>query len=272
MSFETHQSLNGGLRKAKGKGKAIPLKAWTDPEGSRKLKLPDFIIGNRTRNFPACSAVPQPTAPPRAPAWGRYNLISRVTGFLRRVSSRLTSVHFTIIIIITVSFIVTRLFSLALLLPNQQRSPPLNLPVSDCSTFRIVCDVPSVAVFLWWNCWVFSCSRLHVFFNYFFTMPGGPNYYRYNHNIWYSTFVVSLCINSSILVSFLLSFAWHSVFWLSMMMMIFSRCFLSLFMCFSLSLSGFCFVLLTVAILFICITTLFVANFIWHRMIQWRTG
>jgi len=37
---------------------------------------------------------------------------------------------------------------------------------------------------------------------------------------------------------------------------------------FSLSLSGFCFVLLTVAILFICITTLFVANFIWHRMIQ----
>src|SRR5215813_10014665 len=29
--------------------------------------------------------------------------------------------------------------------PNQQQSPPLNLPVSDCSTFRIVCDVPSVA-------------------------------------------------------------------------------------------------------------------------------
>ena len=24
-------------------------------------------IGNRTRNLPACSAVPQPTAPPRAP-------------------------------------------------------------------------------------------------------------------------------------------------------------------------------------------------------------
>ena len=26
----------------KGKGKAIPLQAWTDPEGSRRLRLPDF--------------------------------------------------------------------------------------------------------------------------------------------------------------------------------------------------------------------------------------
>jgi hypothetical protein len=26
----------------KGKGKAIPLPAWTGPEGSRRLKLPDF--------------------------------------------------------------------------------------------------------------------------------------------------------------------------------------------------------------------------------------
>jgi len=26
----------------KGKGKAIPLQAWTGPEGSRMLRLPDF--------------------------------------------------------------------------------------------------------------------------------------------------------------------------------------------------------------------------------------
>ena len=26
----------------KGKGKAIPLQAWTDPESSRRLRLPDF--------------------------------------------------------------------------------------------------------------------------------------------------------------------------------------------------------------------------------------
>ena len=26
----------------KGKGKEIPLQAWTGPEGSKKLRLPDF--------------------------------------------------------------------------------------------------------------------------------------------------------------------------------------------------------------------------------------
>jgi hypothetical protein len=29
--------------KCKGKGKAIPLQAWTGPEGSRRLRLPDFM-------------------------------------------------------------------------------------------------------------------------------------------------------------------------------------------------------------------------------------
>jgi len=28
--------------KFKGKGKAIPFQAWTGPEGSRRLRLPDF--------------------------------------------------------------------------------------------------------------------------------------------------------------------------------------------------------------------------------------
>jgi hypothetical protein len=31
-----------GLQAMKGKGKAIPLQAWTGPEGSRKLRFPDF--------------------------------------------------------------------------------------------------------------------------------------------------------------------------------------------------------------------------------------
>jgi len=26
-----------------GKGKAVPLQAWTGPEGSRKLRFPDFM-------------------------------------------------------------------------------------------------------------------------------------------------------------------------------------------------------------------------------------
>ena len=28
--------------KGKGNGKSIPVRAWTDPEGSRKLRHPDF--------------------------------------------------------------------------------------------------------------------------------------------------------------------------------------------------------------------------------------
>ena len=29
--------------KGKGKGNAVPLQAWSDPEGSRKLTFPDFM-------------------------------------------------------------------------------------------------------------------------------------------------------------------------------------------------------------------------------------
>ena len=32
-----------GRKKVKGKGKAVPLQAWTGPEGSRKLRVPDFV-------------------------------------------------------------------------------------------------------------------------------------------------------------------------------------------------------------------------------------
>jgi len=42
--------------------------------------------------------------------------------------------------------LVTGLFFLVLLL-NQQWSPSLRLQASHCSTFRIMCDVPSIAVF-----------------------------------------------------------------------------------------------------------------------------
>ena len=90
----------------KCKGQAIPLQAWTGSEGSRRLlctgclyppspkeillvlisvknlsqpqshsaagrimsmKNSNDTIGYRTRGLPACSTVPEPTAPPRAP-------------------------------------------------------------------------------------------------------------------------------------------------------------------------------------------------------------
>jgi len=31
------------MRVGKGKSKAVPLQAWSGPEGSRKLRFPDFM-------------------------------------------------------------------------------------------------------------------------------------------------------------------------------------------------------------------------------------
>ena len=33
----------GAISAYKGKGKAVPLQAWSGPEGSRKLRFPDFM-------------------------------------------------------------------------------------------------------------------------------------------------------------------------------------------------------------------------------------
>ena len=58
-----------------------------------------------------------------------------------------------IIIIIIIIIIITRYGCLChrhffpVLLLNQRWSPPLRLQASHCSTFRIMCDVPSIAVF-----------------------------------------------------------------------------------------------------------------------------
>jgi hypothetical protein len=40
----THIAFIYHLGRSKGKGKAIPLQAWAGPEGSRRLRLPDFKI------------------------------------------------------------------------------------------------------------------------------------------------------------------------------------------------------------------------------------
>ena len=36
-------TLERWVTKMQGKGKAVPLQAWSDPEGSRKLRFPDFM-------------------------------------------------------------------------------------------------------------------------------------------------------------------------------------------------------------------------------------
>ena len=49
------------------------------------MKNSNYTIGNRTRDLPACSAVPQPTGPPRAP-----HILCRVKLFLTAVGYGVT--------------------------------------------------------------------------------------------------------------------------------------------------------------------------------------
>jgi len=46
---------------AYSKGKAVPLQAWSDPEGSKKLKLPDFMTTAQDGCHPYAPAAFTPT-------------------------------------------------------------------------------------------------------------------------------------------------------------------------------------------------------------------
>ena len=48
----------------KGKGKAVPLQAWTGPEGSRKLRFPDFMTTAQDGGK-VVSLTHRPRLPPR---------------------------------------------------------------------------------------------------------------------------------------------------------------------------------------------------------------
>ena len=66
-----------------------------------------------------------------------------------------------------------RHFFLVLLL-NQQWSPPLTLQASHCSTFCIVCDVPSIAVFCSESIECFPGVVSKFFFKLLVTIPVAP--------------------------------------------------------------------------------------------------
>jgi hypothetical protein len=74
---------------------------------------------------------------------------------------------------------VTGLFSLVHFLLNHRRSPLLWLQISDCSTFRIMCDVPGRAVFCNESIDCFLNTASKRFFQRFVTISSGSKYYRY---------------------------------------------------------------------------------------------
>ena len=56
--------LLGVLCISKGKGKPVPLQAWSGPEGSRKLRFPDFMTTAQDSGK-VVSPMHQPPLPPR---------------------------------------------------------------------------------------------------------------------------------------------------------------------------------------------------------------
>ena len=62
----------------KGKGKAVPLQAWTGPEGSRKLRLPDFVTTAQDGGK-VVSLTHRPPLPPRKYSWYSFLLEANST-------------------------------------------------------------------------------------------------------------------------------------------------------------------------------------------------
>ena len=99
---QTDHKLITNWSQTSKKGKAVRVQAWASPEGSRRLRLADFLVSrysirgwaqghsaagrimskknsnntirNRIRDLPAYGAVPQPTAPFRAPIINQFLL------------------------------------------------------------------------------------------------------------------------------------------------------------------------------------------------------
>ena len=66
-----------GKIKKKGKGKAVPLQAWSGPEGSRKLRFPDFMT--TAQDGGKVSFMHQPPLLPRKYTWYSFLLEAEST-------------------------------------------------------------------------------------------------------------------------------------------------------------------------------------------------
>src|SRR5215510_12776505 len=64
--------------KGKGKGKAVPLQAWSGPQGSRKLRFPDFMTTAHDGGK-VVSLTHRPPLPPRQCSWYSFLLEAEST-------------------------------------------------------------------------------------------------------------------------------------------------------------------------------------------------
>ena len=80
---------------------------------------------------------------------------------------------YLLLLLLVVVVVATDVFFLVLLL-NQRRSPPLRLQASHCSTFRITCDVPSIAVFCSESIQCFPGTASKFFLKLLVTIPVAP--------------------------------------------------------------------------------------------------
>jgi len=64
----------------KGKGKAVPLQAWIGPEGSRKLRFPDFITTAHDGGKVVSLTYQPPLPPGNTPGTHFYWRVSRPQG------------------------------------------------------------------------------------------------------------------------------------------------------------------------------------------------
>jgi hypothetical protein len=117
------------------------------------------------------------------------NIVSclRCIWYIRRFGSwtysRLQAVgcHYTDILLLLLLLLLLliflfsfHMFFLVLFLLDQWWTPPLRLKVSDCSTFLIMCDVPSTAVFCTESIEFFPYIVFRYFFSPLVTIPVAP--------------------------------------------------------------------------------------------------
>ena len=62
----------------RGKGKAVPLQAWSGPEGSNKLRFPDYVITAQDGGK-VLSLTHRPPLPPRKYSWYSFQLQAEST-------------------------------------------------------------------------------------------------------------------------------------------------------------------------------------------------